>query len=74
MKKDKEEVREKTVLYFRDPTLVRIDCIVEINLLERNADDDTAVAGYFACILCEMDEQLQNGYVLYKKSTLGKKI
>lgn len=68
-----DKINEKTILHFRDPTLVRMDEIRTIILLEKHVDNDQAIIGYFALILCEIDEMLCEGYVLHKKeSILGK--
>lgn len=70
MNDENEKLREKTILYFRDLTLVRVDIEREIVLLERDADDEQAITGYFALIICEIEELLNEGYILYRKDTV----
>ena len=70
MRSGRETIRERTILYFRDPTLVRVDVEREIVLLDKNSDDDQEIIGYFALILCEIEELLNEGYILYKKETI----
>jgi len=70
---DEKSYREKTILHFLDPTLVRVDEVRTIVLLEKDAENDVIVTGYFAEILCEIEALLNEGYILYKKeSILGK--
>jgi len=58
--------REITTLYFRDPTLVRINIIKKCYLKQKDYESEGGISSYFALIIRIITETLAEGYVLYK--------